>query len=233
MVPRQWNEKGSPVRKTSALWLFSLALVVWLAWHHFYSSPPVRPAAGTMVEKRPIEFETHTFDPAAPPADMPPLRSGEQAECESNFVSTASVTGDTRKMDATHATVKVSRVKMVLGLRIAVWVPREATEQVIEHEQGHRQISEHYYQAADKVAGQIAASYVGREFFVSGANLDAEINRRLEDAGREITQEYNRGLNPEPAQQRYDEVTDHSRNGIPASEALAQILREANASTGP
>src|SRR5260370_41375724 len=30
-----------------------------------------------------------TFDPAAPPADMPPLSTGESAECESNFVSNA------------------------------------------------------------------------------------------------------------------------------------------------
>jgi hypothetical protein len=186
-----------------------------------------------MVDKRPIELETHTFDPAAPEADMPPLRPGEQAECEANFISTASVSGDTRKMDATHAMVTVSRVKMVLGLRIAIWVPRDATEHIVEHEEGHRQISEHYYQAADKVAGRAAASYVGRELLVTGADLEAEINKRLEEAGREITREYNRGLNPEPAQQRYDEITDHSRNEVAAKEALAQALSEAAGSTRP
>jgi len=39
--------------------------------------------------------------------------------------------------------------------------------------------------------------------------------------------EYNERLNPGPAQQRYDDLTDHSRNDRNAKEAAALAIREA------
>jgi hypothetical protein len=44
--------------------------------------------------------------------------------------------------------------------------------------------------------------------------------------GDEITQEYNKELNPEPAQLRYDDITDHSRNDVSAKDAVSQVLSE-------
>ena len=117
-------------------------------------------------------------------------------------------------------------VKVTLELKINIWVPEGATQQVIEHEEGHQQISEHYYRDADKVAQQVAAEHIGETVSVSGSDLEAEINGALQKVGAEITAEYNRRLNPNAAQQRYDDITDHSRYDISASDAVARVLKE-------
>ncbi len=116
---------------------------------------------GVTVDKQPESYSTRSFDPAKPPADMPPPTPGEDAECDSNFLSDAAVGGQAKQTDATHAIVTVTQVKVTLNLEIIVWLPNKVTQHVVDHEQGHRQISEYFYQDADKVANKIAASYMG------------------------------------------------------------------------
>jgi len=157
---------------------------------------------------------------------MPPLVAPETAACDTNYISDASVSGRSRKLDSTHAEVTVTGIKVTLELKINIWVPEGATQQVIEHEEGHQQISEHYYRNADKVAQQVAVEHIGETVSVSGADLDSEINGALQKVGAEITTEYNRRLNPNAAQQRYDDITDHSRYDISASDAVARVLKE-------
>jgi hypothetical protein len=184
------------------------------------------PASSPIIQKQPINFVTRTFDPAAPPPDMPPMAPGEEAACESNFKSDASVSGQSQQSDATHATMTITQVKVTLGLDITIWAPPDVTQHVMEHEQGHRQISEYYYQTADKLAEQIAEQYMGRQVAISGPDLDSASTGALQQMSQEITDEYNRELNPDPAQLRFDAVTDHSRNDVVAQDAVAQILRE-------
>jgi hypothetical protein len=137
------------------------------------------------------------------------------------------VKGRTEILDAMHGLVTVSEVKMTLQLTINIWVPEGATEHVIEHEQGHRQIAEHYYQTADKVAEQIAAAYLGKQVSASGVDVNAEVNKLLQQMGAEIAAEYSKKLNPDLAQNRYDDITDHGRNAVSAAEAVAQVLKDA------
>src|SRR5207302_1573088 len=87
-----------------------------------------------------------------------PLAPGENAECDSNFLSNASVRGESRQTDATHATVTITEIKVTLQLNINIWVPTGVTQHVIEHEEGHRQVSEYYYQTADKLAERASRS---------------------------------------------------------------------------
>jgi hypothetical protein len=135
----------------------------WLAWRGFSSRRPLGEAPVPAIDKQPVAFASRMFDPAAPPADMPPLAPGESAECDSQFLSSASVRGESRETDATHATVTITQIKVTLQLNINIWVPTGATQHVIEHEDGHRQISEYYYQTAGKLAGRIAAAYMGKQ----------------------------------------------------------------------
>ena len=136
--------------------------------------PPV------LVIKQPATFASRTFDPAAPPADMPPLSEGDIAECDSNFISDASVAGQSRKVDATHAVVTITHVKVSLQLNLTIWLPTRATRRVIDHEAGHRQISEYFYQSADKIADQIGETYVGKQVEITGDDLNAESSKMLQ-----------------------------------------------------
>ena len=122
--------------------------------------------------------------------------------------------------------VTVTQVKVTLQLAINIWVPEGAAKHVIEHEQGHRQIAEPYYETADKVAEQIAATYLGKQVSASGADLHAEVRKSLQQMGAEITAEYSRRLSPALAQNRYDDITDHGQNEVSAAEAVAEVLKD-------
>jgi hypothetical protein len=184
-----------------------------------------------VVIKQPSTFANRTFDPTTPPPDMPPLGPGEDAECDSNFVSNASVAGQSRREDATHATVTITHVSVTLQLDITIWVPADVTQHVIEHEDGHRQIAEYYYQSADKIAQQIAETYVGRQVEISGADLNAESSNVLQQMAKDITDEYNKELNPGPTQLLYDSITDHSRNDIVANDAVVSAIKNVEMSS--
>jgi hypothetical protein len=181
---------------------------------------------GLTVDKQPATLAKRTFDPAKPPADMPPPTPGEDAECDSDFLSDANVGGLARQTDATHATVKISQIKVTLQLNMTIWTPIKVTQHVVEHEDGHRQISEYYYQTADKLAQQIAANYMGKQVVISGADLRGELSKLLQKMGADITDEYNKELHVEQTQLRFDAITNHSRNEVPARDAVAQALKE-------
>jgi hypothetical protein len=197
----------------------------WLGWRNVPLRPQTSEAPAPTINKQPIVFASRTFDPAAPPADMPPLHSGESAQCDSDFLSNASVGGKSRRTDATHATLTITQIKVTLQLIITIWVPAGVTQHVIEHEDGHRQISEYYYQTADKLAERIAATYMGKQVETTGADLNAESNMVLQQMAAEITDEYNKELNPGPTQLLYDAITDHGRNEVVVKDAVAHALK--------
>jgi hypothetical protein len=197
----------------------------WIAWHGSSPPRPLGEAPTPTINKQPVAFANHTFDPAAPPPDMPPLSPGESAECDSNFLSSASVRGESRRTDAIHATVTITQINVTLQLHINIWVPTGTTAHVIEHEDGHRQVSEFYYQTADKLAARIAATYMGRQVDITGMDLAAESSKMLQQMATDITDEYNKQLNPGPAQLLYDSITDHGRNEVIVKDAVAHALR--------
>jgi hypothetical protein len=205
--------------------LLGVLIFGWFSWRDLSSRRQLRETSEPTISKQPVNFANRTFDPAASPSDMPPLTGGENAACESTFLSNASVDGQTQQRDATHATVTITQIKVTLELNITIWVPADVTQHVIEHEEGHRQISEHYYQTADKLAERIAATYLGKQVDIAGTDLDAQSNKLLQQTAADITDEYNKELNPEPTQLLYDAITDHSRNEVVAKDAVSHALK--------
>jgi hypothetical protein len=215
-----------PSRSLIVLCVLLVALIFgWLAWRNFSPPRQLSETAAPIIIKQPVAFANRTFDPATPPADMPPLAPGESAECDSDFLSSASVRGEPRQTDATHATVTITQIKVTLQLNISIWVPTGVTEHVIEHEEGHRQISEYYYRTADKLAARIAATYVGKQVEVTGTDLGAESTKMLQQVAAEITDEYKKELNPGPTQLLYDSITDHGRNEVIVKDAVAHAVK--------
>jgi hypothetical protein len=128
-------------------------------------------------------------------------------------------------MDATHALVTVTQIKMTLQLNITIWTPTNVAQNVIEHEGGHRQISEYYYQTADKLAQRVAAAYMGQRVEITGTDLGAESSKLLQQTATEITDKYNKELNPGPTQLLYDRITDHGRNEVVVKDAVAAAIK--------
>jgi hypothetical protein len=205
--------------------LLGLLIFGWLNWRGQSSRQQLRKTPQPTIIKQPANFSSRTFDPSNPPSEMPPLPPGENAECVSDFTSNANVGGQTRRTDATHATITITLIQMTLQLNITIWVPIDVTPHVVEHEEGHRQIAEYYYQTADKLAGRIAASYMGRHVEITGTDLNTESRKALRQMAAEITEKYDRELNTEPTQLLYDRITDHSRNEVAAQDAVDQALK--------
>jgi hypothetical protein len=205
--------------------LLGMLIFGWLIWRGFSPRQQLREAPLPTIIKQPVTFANRTFDPATPPTDMPHLAPGEIAGCDSDFQSTASVRGESLRTDATHATVTIGQIKVTLRLNINIWVPTGVTQHVIEHEGGHRQISEYYYQTADKLAERIAAAYMGKQVEITGTDLGAESTKMLQQTATDITDEYNKELNPGPTQLLYDAITDHGRNEVVAEDAVAHALK--------
>ena len=217
------------LRRSLVLILFlGLVILGWLSWRDARRRRDHTETSAPTIIKQPVNFASRTFDPASPPTDMPPLPAGENAECDSDFISNANVSGQMRRADATHATLTITQVKVTLQLNLTIWVPADVTPHVTEHEEGHRRISEYYYQSADQLAARIASNYLGRQVEVSGADLNAESNKVLEQMAAEITDEYNKQLNTEPTQLLYDSITDHSRNEVTAQDAVDHALKNAS-----
>ena len=205
--------------------LLGVLIFGWFTWRDRSSPRQLREAPVPTISKQPVAFANRTFDPATPPTDMPPLAPGENAECDSDFLSNASVRGESRQADATHATVTITQIKVTLQLNINIWVPTSVTPHVIEHEEGHRQISEYYYQTADKLAERSAATYMGRRVEITGTDLGAESSKMLQQMATDITDEYNKELNPGPTQSLYDAITDHGRNEVIVKDAVAHAIK--------
>jgi hypothetical protein len=221
-------ETTLPSRRFIAASVLLAALLGLLSWWTLSCNRPPKEPPAVTINKHPVNFSPRAFDPANPPPDMPSLNRGENAACDSDFSSNATVAGQTRQTDATHATLTVAHIKMDLQLNVTIWVPNAVTPHVSEHEEGHRQISEYYYQTADKLAERIATAYVGRQVEIAGTDLQAESNKFLQQTAAAITADYSRELNPAPAQLLYDSITDHSRNEVVVKDAVEHAIKNAS-----
>jgi hypothetical protein len=178
------------------------------------------------IVKMPAQVGTRYFDPKRPPRDRPPLRGPEEAVCAGDFLSDASVGAQAVQTDATHAKATINRIKVTLQLDMTVWLPNNPQKWTVEHEEGHRQISEYYYRNAEVVARRVADSYIGKTIEISGPDLRRALSAAVGKIAEEVTNEYNRQMPVETTQDRYDSITEHSRKDIPVPDAVAQALKE-------
>jgi len=178
------------------------------------------------IVKMPAQIGTRYFDPNRPPRDRPPLTGPEEAVCVGGFLSDASVGGQVMQTDATHAKATINRITVTLQLNITTWLPNNPQKWIVEHEEGHRQISEYYYWNAEVIARRIAEPYLGKTIDLNGPDLRNALSTAIDKIKEDITNEYKRQMPVETTQDRYDTITEHSRKEIPVPEAVAQALKE-------
>jgi hypothetical protein len=200
------------------------------------TTAPAKPsidASAIKINKMPIQIEHRTFNPKRPPAEMPPLQPPEEAQCCSDFLSNAAVGATAQQSDATHALATVNKIEITLNLNMVIWVPDGVEQATIDHEEGHRQISERFYAHADDIARKIAERYVGRQVPLTGSNLRGSLSQAIGKMSEEITNEYNRQMPVESTQARYDAITDHHRKNVPVPQAIEQAFADTVGAKGP
>ena len=179
---------------------------------------------GIKINKPEANVKVQAFDPAHPPKEMPPLRKDEAAVTESAFACAVQLEVESKIVGDGAIKTKIVALRMDLRLDVTEWVPRNASRKIRAHEDGHRAISEHFYQSAEKIAQDIARTYVGK-------NLDVKskdgIQAAIKKAATELCQEY-LGAVEKPsqlAQEKYDEITDHGRNRVSEKRAIEQSIQ--------
>ena len=178
------------------------------------------------IIKMPAQIGTRYFDPKSPLSDRPPLTGPEEAVYAGDFLSDASVGGQVMQADGTRAKATINRIKVTLKLNITTWLPNNPQRWTVDHEEGHRQISEYYYRQAEVVARRIAEPYLGKTIDLSGTELRKGLSAAIDKIAEEITNEYRRQIPVETTQDRYDTITEHGRKDIPVPDAVAQALKE-------
>lgn len=180
-----------------------------------------------ITRKAPL-VQTRTFDPKDPPREMPPLKPGEAAVCESKYACQVEVEVAISTAPGEKPTCKVTGIKSDLGLVVIVWLPRGASQKLRAHEDGHRQISELYYANAEQVAKSLGEKYIGKELEIASAETD-DTRPVIQRVGHEFCQQYLGTIEApsEKAQKRYDELTDHGRNKVNEKDAIRRAIASA------
>ena len=207
-------------------------------------APAARPAttqavaAPVAVEKAEPKVEYKYFDPKNLPDPPPPLEAGEAAVCvyrygvqvDSKYTYRAPATPV--KDGVTKLDVKIDRVSLRLSLAVTIWLPENATPRLKAHEEGHRQIAQHYYATADAVARGMAEKLIGRSASGEGKDAQAAGQAAVERVNQALCDRYLDALNVpcERAQAAFDRLTDHGRKERPtAEEGVKLAIREAGA----
>ncbi len=175
-----------------------------------------------VVRKSPPSLSVRSFDPKRPPKDMPALSANEAAVTESVFACGARIEVETKTIDEKPVRTKIVGVRLELGLEVTEWLPKDTTAKIKAHEDGHRKISELYYENADKIAGDIARKYVGKPLEFA----DGDVKAAIKKAAGECCQEYLAAVEKpsQKVQERYDSLTDHGRNKVAEKRAIEKAI---------
>ena len=189
-----------------------------------------RPAVGQgsavrVTREEPITVRTE-FDPARPPAEMPPLTPPEAGICKSTFVLSASVTYSAERLSGLAARIYVDGLDIVTRLRFDIYTAQGAPPKLRAHEEGHRAIGEHYYSGAAKIAEDIGRRLIGVTFDGTGIDQEAAQENAFGKAVAEIERDYMARIRvpSAAANERFDEITRHGLEAIEESEAIARAI---------
>lgn len=195
--------------------------------------------ADIVVQKKPPNIERKTFDPKKRPPEMPELKHGEEALCTYNFTCETKLMLRPSKRDLGNgncrASLTITKTTMIIGVDIVIWNPTNATDKLKAHEEGHREIAERIYAAADQHARKAADIVDGRRFEGEGENCEAQANQKLNDAVQQVGAAYLK-LTADPCtrlQEIFDDLTDHGRKPMPEQEAIKRALKQHADETAP
>jgi hypothetical protein len=210
-----------------------VAMLVWLL--------PAAACAQVSIERTEPSFDSRSFDPANPPADMPRMNPNQAAVTQSYFLADTRVGGRVvdRKLtsEGHQASIVVERVRMTLRLRITTWLPKNGLQKTARHEDGHRQIAEHYYANAEQIARSLAQELIGQTISATADDYPAAGDKALQEAAKRLGTKYlSRTDSPSGrAHTFYDQMTAFGTNAVDEAQAIARAIKlaDAAAATAP
>jgi hypothetical protein len=170
----------------------------------------------------------YSFPAGRPPPEAKELSGMEAGLCYTQLSTEIRIGVEYPRFSIKKPVITVTSVEFVVGARITIWVEEGSPPKILEHENGHRAISEHYYQQAYPLARELGEKAVGRKLPLSGKPTDATIAAATEGLRNELLMEFEKQIDQRNrfAQAAFDKITDHSRNDVPNKEAVAKAIAE-------
>lgn len=185
------------------------------------------------------EVVRRTFDPRLPPADLPPMAPDERALTHAEFRIAVGV--DTsgarprRQGEEYRATVTVTGVEVETWLRVTLWLPHDASAQLVAHEEGHQALVERLYAEGEVHLQSAAAGWIEQELIGTGPSADAA----REAAPRPVIEALTAGWierthgAAEVLGEAYDGATDHGRLAEPSAPAAVDRVLASRTTQAP
>lgn len=182
---------------------------------------------GVVVHVTPAKIVRRSFDPARPPAEMPRLTPPEIGQCVYEFGCEMETRVVHRGVLARPVRARITGTTLTTQLTITLWTPLNGPPGVVEHEEGHREISEYYYRPAREIARRLGERLMGTWIDVPSRGEQA-----LQASLRELQSRVIKAYLAETltrcsyAQKRFDAITEHSRARVPVRDAITRAIAE-------
>lgn len=203
-----------------------------------------RRAAVTVTKNPPSVEEREFVNRTKLPPDIRRAVQAHQAWADSQFLLRPEIKDalqDQQKvLRRVRATFRIESVAVALDMKTTLWLPPQASKKLRDHEEGHRRISERFYETAEAKARQAAEKLVGVVYPGEGHTLEEARQAALESAGRDLVQTHFAQTQWASGRvhELYDKLTRHSTNTDLSEEeairrAFEQYEQEKQAREGP
>lgn len=126
-------------------------------------------------------------------------------------------------------TVKVKHVAVYLALPFDMWLPENASEEVVAHEDAHVRICKRFYRDAAHQARKCALHILDRQFCGEAKDEETAIKLATAAAAAEVEKCYDEKI-VEPAvraSEAFDRLTADKKNQLAVPEAIEKAIAEA------
>ncbi len=168
------------------------------------------------------------FDPRRPPGAMPRGVVEGGGVCHSVFEIEANIVSSIEFLTPTTVRAYPAEFAITTRLKITIYAPHGAPDDLRAHEEGHRTIAEHYYRSAESAARNAAASVERRPFQADGIDRAAAeravaelVLAALKEAFMQRTHARSAAANA-----RYDAITKHGLDRIGAADAVVRAIAQ-------
>ncbi|MCC6977199.1 MAG: hypothetical protein IT343_02670 [Candidatus Melainabacteria bacterium] len=145
------------------------------------------------VTKAPPRIKTQIFD-----KDMRPAEAKKEHNDCANTHWDYGITPEIfyklnsrkRTHDGEQVSIKITKFKIGLNLDVTMWLPENASPDVVEHEKGHAAICLDNYKNAERLADELAKPFIGKEIVALGPDLETTIREVLTQVKQDVVRKY-------------------------------------------
>lgn len=140
------------------------------------------------------------------------------------------VTADRPGPKGRTVVIQITQVKAKLSLPITIWLPKDASAQLVQHEDGHVKICTDVYARAEDVIREAAKPLLKTVYQGEGKDAESACRVAIDEAGQALGSEYRRGT--VDVVNRVSNTYDQFANSSEGTMSSDELVKEAFARRG-